>query len=188
MPIGRLEHYVDRKAGAGNDLIHAKLQGHLVLEEPIATHNIHTCYTAFSRFSNGYMAPPRITIHRFNLVSLAASSIIYQIKPSPVFFVDGIHKTKPSVTAMSFSWYTPHWQGRLRITGKEKGKGKGENYEERHKAQLKNPSFPDSDEVGQIHESIFNVYTKSMKNAKKDNMKRSLRYIQIYLSCIYCKD
>ncbi|THU88696.1 hypothetical protein K435DRAFT_803312 [Dendrothele bispora CBS 962.96] len=38
----------------------------------------------------------------------------------------------------------------------EKEKGKGENYEERHKTRLQTPSVPDSDEVGQTHESIFN--------------------------------
>ncbi|THV04285.1 hypothetical protein K435DRAFT_791156 [Dendrothele bispora CBS 962.96] len=91
--------------------------------------------------------PPRITIRRFNHVWLAAISIIYQIEPFFVFFVDDIHRTKLSNTAM------------------------------------KSPSVPDSDEVDQIHESVFKGYTKSMESAKKDNMKRSLWYM-IYLSCL----
>ncbi|THU92490.1 hypothetical protein K435DRAFT_800427 [Dendrothele bispora CBS 962.96] len=51
--------------------------------------------------------------------------------------------------------------------GKRKGKGRGENYEDRHKAQFKT----------QIHESIFKVYKKSMESAKKGNLKRSLWYM-----------
>ncbi|THU88843.1 hypothetical protein K435DRAFT_916108 [Dendrothele bispora CBS 962.96] len=47
---------------------------------------------------------------------------------------------------------------------KGKSKRKGENYEERHNAQFKNPSVPDSDEVDQIHEvdlqGLLKIYGK----------------------------
>ncbi|THU82519.1 hypothetical protein K435DRAFT_808232 [Dendrothele bispora CBS 962.96] len=99
-------------------------------------------------------APPRSTTHRFNLVQLAAFSIIYHSKLSLVFFVDGIHRNKFLTTAMSFLvTYTS--LGRT-APNQEKGKdkGKGEKQEKRHKTRFENPSVLDSDEVGQIHESI----------------------------------
>ncbi|THU88555.1 hypothetical protein K435DRAFT_866189 [Dendrothele bispora CBS 962.96] len=83
--------------------------------------------------------PPRITIHRFSLVWLVAFSIIYHSKPSLVSSVDSIHRTKLLTTAMSILVAYTSLARTVPNNGKEKGKGKGENYEERHKAQFKIP-------------------------------------------------
>ncbi|THU80814.1 hypothetical protein K435DRAFT_809591 [Dendrothele bispora CBS 962.96] len=58
---------------------------------------------------------------------------------------------------------------------------------------LEREGILDSDEVGQVYESIFKLYTslhihtKLMENAKKENMRKSLQY-RIHSKCIYCKN
>ncbi|THU81893.1 hypothetical protein K435DRAFT_844567 [Dendrothele bispora CBS 962.96] len=97
-----------------------------------------------------------------------------------------MHRTKLSTTAISF--LVAYTSLASTTPNHEKGKGKGENYEERHKTRLQTPSLPDSDEAGQTHESIFKgcvdlillrvtAYThKIEENAKKESIKKSLRY------------
>ncbi|THU93950.1 hypothetical protein K435DRAFT_799278 [Dendrothele bispora CBS 962.96] len=124
--------------------------------------------------------------------------------PNPVFYVSvtiatartrhatSDSSTKLSPTAKSFLVAYTSLAWTASDHGKGKSKGKGENYEERHKAEFKHvPSVSDSDEVDQIHESIFKVYTKSMESAKKGNMKGvyvSLSYIcSNHLKGNHCK-
>ncbi|THU88556.1 hypothetical protein K435DRAFT_803426 [Dendrothele bispora CBS 962.96] len=138
--------------------------------------------TRFRDPANGHGVSSRKT--------LAAFSIIYNSKPSLVFFIDDIHRSKLSTTATSFLVAYASLASTAPNHEKGKGNGKGETYEERYRTRLQIQVFRIQMRLAR-HISwldpFFYPFTSLQfcallhiptENAKKESMKKAAESVQ----------